>query len=95
MYYETYRQAIINCNLWISYYNNSLEYLSTIKLTNMEFETIQQAIDHSINVVTHKATLKEMHTLRQEGIILKGQEDINALVLDMRADVQRMLEQSN
>ena len=57
--------------------------------------TVQQAIDHSINLVTHKAVCREMEALRHEGIILEMREDIHALTHDMRIDIQRMLEQSN
>ena len=61
----------------------------------MEFETLEQAIDHSINVVTQKAVVTEVHCLRQEGIIIRDQEDINALALDLRQSIQKVLEQSN
>lgn len=57
--------------------------------------TEQEAIDHAINLVTHKAVTQELHILRQEGIVLNRREDISALTMDLRKDVQRMLEQSN
>lgn len=57
--------------------------------------TEAQAIDHSINLVTHLAVSREMHTLRQEGIIIQDREQLNTLTMDMRVEVQRMLEASN
>jgi len=59
------------------------------------YVTEQEAIDHSINLVTHKALCIEMHSLRQEGIILNQKDDIQALTMDLRKEVQRVLEQSN
>lgn len=78
------------------YHRDSYECNRIFKLTKMKLlVTEQEAIDHSINLVTHKAVVQELHILRQEGIILNRREDVSALTMDLRKDVQRMLEQSN
>lgn len=61
----------------------------------MQFESIQEAIDHSINVVTTSAVNMELDILRQEGVLIQDLDQIKVLAMDMREEVQLMLEASN